>query len=113
MADFRSPSKSIVPACGDVAFGSTTAIVTRGSMIATGVIMSAREELHRLLDRIPESDVPATQKFLRSLVNPVDLAILLAPEDDEPETEEERRAVKAALADPSPDIPFERVRRIQ
>jgi hypothetical protein len=75
--------------------------------------MSAREELHRLLVRIPESDVPAPRKFLRSLVNPVELAILLAPEDDEPETEEERRAVKAALAGPSPAIPFERVRPIQ
>ncbi len=43
--------------------------------------MSAGEELHRLLDRI-QSDVPAPQKFLRSLVNPLDLvelAILLAP----------------------------------
>lgn len=75
--------------------------------------MNAREELHRLLDQIPESDVPTTQKFLRSLVDPVELAILLAPEDDEPEEAEEHAAVHAALADPSPDIPFERLRRVQ
>jgi hypothetical protein len=79
-------------------------------MIGTETLMSAREELHLLLDRIPESDVPTTQKFLRSLVDPVELAILTAPEDDEPESEEERAAVEAALADPSPDIPWEQIR---
>jgi hypothetical protein len=82
-------------------------------MIETETFMSTREELHRLLDRIPESDVPTTQKFLRSLVDPVELAMLLAPEDDEPESGEERAAVEDALADPSPDIPFEQIRRIQ
>jgi hypothetical protein len=74
--------------------------------------MSTREELHRLLDRIPESDLLTTRKFLRSLVDPVELAILLAPEDDEPESEHERAAVEAALSDPSPDIPFEEIRRV-
>jgi hypothetical protein len=82
-------------------------------MIEIESLMSAREELHRLLDQIPESDVPTTQKFLRSLVDPVELAMLLAPEDDEPESAEERAAVEAAIADPSPDIPFEQIRRVQ
>ena len=81
-------------------------------MIGMETFMSAREELHLLLDRIPESDVPATQKFLRSLVDPVELAILIAPEDDEPESEEERAAVEAALADPSPNVPFEEIGRV-
>jgi hypothetical protein len=81
-------------------------------MIETEILMSAREELHLLLDRIPESDVPTTEKFLRSLVDPVELAILTAPEDDEPESQEERAAVAAALADPAPDIPFEEIRRV-
>ncbi len=81
-------------------------------MIGMETFMSAREELHLLLDRIPESDVPATQKFLRSLVDPVELAILTAPEDDEPESEEERAAVEAALADPSPNVPFEEIGRV-
>jgi hypothetical protein len=81
-------------------------------MIGMETFMSAREELHLLLDRIPESDVPATQKFLRSLVDPVELAILTASEDDEPESEEERAAVEAALADPSPNVPFEEIGRV-
>ena len=46
-----------------------------------------RDELHTLVDHIPE--------------------------DDEPETEEERASVAASLADASPDIPFERLRRIR
>jgi len=40
------------------------------------------------------------------------LAVLTAAFDDEPETEEERAAVEAALADPSPDVPFEQIRRV-
>ena len=74
--------------------------------------MSAREELHPLLDRIPESDVPTTRKFLLSLVDPVERAILTASEDDEPERDEERAAVEAAVADPAPDIPWEQIRRV-
>ena len=74
--------------------------------------MSAREELHLLLDRIPESELPTMQKLLRSLVDPVELAILTAPEDDEPESDEEKAAVAAALADPAPDIPFEDIQRV-
>ena len=73
----------------------------------------ARQELHALLDHIPEGDVATARKFLRSLVDPVELALLGAPPDDEPETEEERAAVAAALADPAPDVPFEQIRRLQ
>ena len=40
-------------------------------------------------------------------------AILAAPLDDEPETEEERASVASSLADASPDIPFEQLRRIR
>ena len=40
-------------------------------------------------------------------------AILAAPLDDEPETEEERVSVASSLADASPDIPFEQLRRIR
>ena len=75
--------------------------------------MTTREELHRLVEHIPESDVPTTQKFLRALVDPVELAILSAPDDDESESDEERATVEASLADPSPDVPFERIRRVR
>jgi len=49
-----------------------------------------RHELHTLVDHIPESDVPAARKILRALADSVELAILTAPLDDEPETEEEQ-----------------------
>ena len=70
-----------------------------------------RHELHTLVDHIPESDVPAARKLLRALADPVELAILTAPLDDELETEEERDLVASSLADDSPDIPFEQLRR--
>jgi hypothetical protein len=70
-----------------------------------------RHELHTLVDHIPESDVPAARKILRALADPVELAILTAPLDDEPDTEEERASVASSLADASPDIPFELLRR--
>ncbi len=73
--------------------------------------MTAREELHHLVDHIPENDVRTTRKLLRALVDPVELAILLAGEDDEPESEGERDAVEAALAGSGADVPFERLRR--
>jgi hypothetical protein len=70
-----------------------------------------RRKLHTLVDRIPESDLPAARKLLRALAGPVEFAILTAPLDDEPETEEERAAVASSLADESPDVPFEHLRR--
>jgi hypothetical protein len=45
---------------------------------------ATRDELHELLDHIPESDVPTARKFLRSLADPIWLAMLNAPLDDEP-----------------------------
>jgi hypothetical protein len=70
-----------------------------------------RHELHILLDHIPENDVPTARKFLRSLVGPVELSLLSAPLDDEPESEEERAAVEAARREPGPGTPHEEVLR--
>ena len=76
--------------------------------------MSDRQDLHTLIDHIPATDVPATRKFLRAMIeDPLELSILTAPLDDEPESEEERAAVAEALADPSPDVPFEQIRRVR
>jgi hypothetical protein len=72
-----------------------------------------RQELHTLVDHIPASDLPAARKMLRALADPVELAILNAAVDDEPDTEEERAAVESSLNDPSPDIPFEQLRRVR
>ena len=57
---------------------------------------SMREELRLLVDHIPSSDVPTALKILRSLVDPVALALLNAPPDDEPMSEHERAQLAAA-----------------
>jgi hypothetical protein len=55
-----------------------------------------REELRLLVDHIPEDDVPAARKILRALVDPAGLALLNAPEDDEPLSDHERAALEQA-----------------
>jgi hypothetical protein len=70
-----------------------------------------REELHKLLDHIPDSDIPTAQKFLRALVDPLELAVLTAPPDNEPETEEELADVESARREPTPGTPHEEVLR--
>ena len=63
------------------------------------------------MDHIPEAYVPAAREILRSLVDPVELSLLTAPPDDEPESQQERQAVEKALNDPRPRIPLEEVLR--
>jgi hypothetical protein len=61
--------------------------------------MSARDSLHRLIDKLPASELAAAERFLhylRAMADPVLKALLEAPPDDEPETDEERRAVHEA-----------------
>ena len=72
---------------------------------------TVRRELHWLLDHIPESDVSTARKFLRSLVGPVALSLLTAPDDDEPETEHEKIAAESARKEPRPGTPHEEVLR--
>lgn len=109
----------------DVGLGFFLAAVTaaiarlKGITVGQGGIESmpdmgtgaSRQELHALLDHIPESDVPTARKFLRSLLEPVELSPLTAPLDDEPETEEERAAVEAARREPGSGAPHEEVLR--
>jgi hypothetical protein len=68
-----------------------------------------RQELHRLLDHIPDTDIGTARKFLRSLLDPVTLSLLTAPFDDEPETDQERAAVEAARRESGPGTPHEKV----
>ena len=63
------------------------------------------------MDHIPESELAAVRKILRALMDPLDLALLTAPPDDEPETEEERAEVEQALAEPGPGTPHEELLR--
>lgn len=62
--------------------------------------MTTREELHRLIDALPESEWHAAHRFLEYLqdrgTDPLLLALADAPEDDEPVTPEEEAAVREA-----------------
>ena len=64
--------------------------------------MATREELHHMIDCLPESVLEASRHaFLEFLKkgDPVLYSLMTAPEDDEPETEEERVAVEEILDD--------------
>ena len=66
--------------------------------------MPTGDGLRRLLDELPESELYAAWrylKYLRDTADPVLRAFLEAPEDDEPETEEERAAVEEAREEPT------------
>ena len=54
---------------------------------------NGKEQAHELIDRLAPSQVPAVVGMLEALLEPVSRAVANAPEDDEPETEAERRAV--------------------
>ncbi len=51
-----------------------------------------RDELHVILECIPDSEVATTRKILRALADPVELALLNAPADDEPLSAHEQAA---------------------
>jgi hypothetical protein len=57
----------------------------------------SRDTLHDLVDRIPEEEVPAAQRFLEYLaVSPAYRAALSAAPDDEPVTEGDATAISRA-----------------
>ncbi|MBI2918236.1 MAG: hypothetical protein HYY01_09595 [Chloroflexi bacterium] len=71
-------------------------------MSAQKLRVKGREELHRLVDELPQREVQAARRYLeylRNLGDPVLRAFMEASEDDEPETPEERTAVAEARAD--------------
>ena len=55
-----------------------------------------RQRAHELIDRLPESQLPALVGLLETIVDPVTAALRNAPLDDEEETEPERVAVAQA-----------------
>jgi hypothetical protein len=63
--------------------------------------MSARAKVHRLVDSLPDEEMEAVERFLSELttLDPLERVLLLAPPDDEPETEEERALVEEGLRD--------------
>ena len=61
--------------------------------------MTDKTTLHQLVEALPESELVAAERFLaylRDMADPVRRALLTAPWDDEPETDEERQAVQEA-----------------
>jgi hypothetical protein len=57
----------------------------------------SRHILHQLVDRIPEEELSAAQRFLEYLaVSPAHRAALSAPPDDEPVTEGDAAAIARA-----------------
>ena len=58
--------------------------------------MSTKERLHLLVEALPECELAMVEYLLEKLSDPVLRALLETPEDDEPETDEERAAVAEA-----------------
>lgn len=64
--------------------------------------MTLKEKLHRLVDELPEEECRAAERYLEYLRDQGDLLLHRlesVPYDDEPETQEERRAVAEAYED--------------
>ena len=64
--------------------------------------MYTKDDLRRLIDQLPDNELlPAMRylEYLRNMGDPVLKALIDAPEDDEPETDEERIAVTEAYDD--------------
>lgn len=62
--------------------------------------MADRAQLHEMLDRVPDSALPALHGLLAILIpDPLEASLRTAPLDDEEETEEERLAVEEARED--------------
>jgi len=70
-----------------------------------------RDDAHHLIDRLPQAQLLALVGLLEVMVDPANVSIRNAPIDDEPETEEEARAVTASKEwfKTNPGIPFEEV----
>lgn len=61
--------------------------------------MATREDLHRLIDRLPESECSTAFGLLEDWLtsyDPMLLTLLNAPEDDEPTTPEENESARQA-----------------
>lgn len=57
-----------------------------------------KKHAHELIDRLPASQLTAVVGLLEAMLDPVERAIANAPEDDEPESEQERQAVAESKA---------------
>lgn len=65
----------------------------------TGKGVITRENLHRLVDALPDQNLLAAKEAIEPLADPFLAALANAPIDDEPESDEERAAVADAMED--------------
>jgi hypothetical protein len=74
-------------------------------------IQQERQQAHAYLDHLPDAQISAVRGLLEAMLDPVTRALANAPEDDEPVTEEEDRAVAEARESLQRNggIPFEQV----
>ena len=59
--------------------------------------MTIKEDLHRLVDELPNKELPVAKhylEYLRNMGDPVLRSFMEAPEDDEEETEEETAMIE-------------------
>ncbi|HEY6320229.1 MAG TPA: hypothetical protein VJA16_01590 [Thermoanaerobaculia bacterium] len=78
--------------------------------------MAPRDNLHRLVDTLPESELERAERVLevrRQVAEPFYRPLEDVPLDDEPETPEERDAIEEARGDVAAGrvIPHEEVKR--
>ena len=58
--------------------------------------MTTRADLHALIDELPEVRLDSVRAALESELSPIERALALAPDDDEPESLQEKAAVREA-----------------
>ncbi len=77
-------------------------------------VATEKQQLHELIDRLPEEQLRSARQFLSFLcADPVLLSLLNAPPDDEPYTEEQQRRDAEAIAsiERGEGIPHEEILR--
>ena len=75
-----------------------------------------KQRLHQLIDELPDEQISAVERYLRSLcrdVHPIVRAMRSAPIDDEPLTVEDRQAIEEGRREIAAGrgIPNDRIRR--
>jgi hypothetical protein len=80
-------------------------------------MVTNKEELHRLIDELPENELHAALRFLEYLrdmgADPLMQALMASPDDDDPDTPEERKEAAEAWQEylRGQARPWEEVRR--
>jgi hypothetical protein len=77
--------------------------------------MTTKEQRHRLVDAVPEPVLDEAEQLPRELqqraTDPLLQTLTAVPEDDEPETEEERAAIARGKVEPWEHVRTELLRR--